>query len=101
LVAFTARTVSKLTGLSERQLHHWDRTGFFVPSNADPERRRPQSRIYSFDDVVGLRTIAKLREQGVSFPELKKARAFFAAHHNRDWAQRRFYVVGNRVFFSE
>lgn len=101
LIAFTARTVSKLTGLSVRQLHHWDRTSFFVPTHADPKRRRPQSRIYSFEDVVGLRTIATLREQGVSFSELKKVRRFFTSHHNRDWAERRFYVVGNRVFFSE
>lgn len=101
LTAFTSDTVSRLTGLSVRQLHHWDRTNFFVPTFADPERRRPQSRVYSFDDVVGLRTIADLRRQGVSFPELKKVRRFFDSDHNRDWASRRFWVVGNRVFFSE
>jgi uncharacterized protein (DUF433 family) len=100
LIAFTADTVAPLTGLSVRQLHRWDRTGFFVPSFADPNRRRPHSRVYSFADVVGLRTIARLRQQGVSFPDLKKVRTFFALDTNEDWANRRFYVVGNHVFFT-
>lgn len=100
LIAFTADTVAHLTGLSVRQLHRWDRTGFFVPSFADPDRRRPHSRVYSFADVVGLRTVARLRQQGVSFPDLKKVRTFFSSGANEGWANRRFYVVGNRVFFS-
>lgn len=100
LIAFTADTVARLTGLSIRQLHRWDRSGFFVPSFADPQRRRPHSRIYSFVDVVALCTIAKLRAEGVSFPDLRKVRRFFASGSNEDWAKRQFYVVGKRVFFS-
>lgn len=80
LTAFTTDTVSRITGSSVRQLQRWDRTGFSVPSFADPQRRRPYSRVYSFEDLVGLRTIAKLREQGVSLPALKRVRAFFTTH---------------------
>jgi uncharacterized protein (DUF433 family) len=100
LIAFTADTVSKLTGLTVRQLQHWDRVGFFTPSLADPERRRPHSRIYSFQDVVSLRTIARLRERGVSFHEMRKVGEFFDANPGADWANRRFFVVGKRVFFT-
>ncbi len=100
LIAFTTDTVSRLTGLSVPQLHRWDRTRFFIPTFADPQRRRPHSRIYSYADVVGLRTIAMLRRQGVSFPELKKVRGFFESNTNEDWANRRFFVVGRRVFFT-
>lgn len=100
LIVFTADTVARLTGLSVRQLQRWDRTGFFTPSLADPHRRRPHSRVYSFEDVVGLRTIATLRAEGVSFPELKKVRALFAPGANRGWSSRRFYVVGKHVFFT-
>lgn len=100
LIAFTTDTVARLTGLTVRQLHGWDRSGFFVPSFADPQRRRPHSRVYSFADVVGLRTIARLREHGVSFPDLKRVREFFASGTDDAWASRRFYVVGKRVFFT-
>lgn len=103
LIAFTPDTVSRLTGLSISQLQRWDRSGFFIPTFADPHRRRPSSRVYSYADVVGLRTIAKLREQGASFHSLKKVREFFSSQdgeRNEDWASRRFWVVGNQVFFA-
>jgi uncharacterized protein (DUF433 family) len=100
LIAFTADNVARLTKLSVRQIHYWDRTGFFTPSLADEKRRRPYSRIYSFPDVVGLRAIAQLRAAGVSLQELRKVRALFALGANQDWANRRFYVIGKRVFFT-
>jgi uncharacterized protein (DUF433 family) len=100
LSAFTTETVSRLTDLSIRQLQHWNRTGFFSPAFADPNTRRPHSRVYSFQDVVGLRTIAKLREAGVSLQELKKVRALFAPGQSDQWANRTFYTVGRRVFFT-
>lgn len=100
LIAFTSDTVARLTGLSVRQLHYWDRQGFFRPSLADPNRRRPHSRVYSFNDVVGLRTIAQLLDQGATWPNLKNVRAFFASSTNADWANRSFSVVDGKVYFS-
>jgi uncharacterized protein (DUF433 family) len=103
LIAFTSDTVSRLTGLTVRQLHHWDRTRFFVPSFADPYRRRPHRRVYSFVDLVGLRTIADLRARGVSWPDLKRVRSYFREHgraSNTDWTERRFFVVGRNVYFT-
>ena len=61
--AFTSGHVSALTGLSDRQLREWDNRGLFQPAYAEDDRRRPYSRVYSFRDVVGLRTIALLRKQ--------------------------------------
>jgi DNA-binding transcriptional MerR regulator len=100
LSAFTTETVSRLTNLSIRQLHYWDRIGFFSPAFADPNTRRPHSRVYSFQDVVGLRMIAKLREAGVSLQELKKVRALFSPGQKNEWSDRTFYTVGRRVFFT-
>lgn len=100
LTAFTSETVSHLTNLSIRQLHYWDQTGFFTPSFADSNTKRPHSRIYSFQDVVGLRAIAKLRDAGVTLQELRKVRSLFQPGVTKDWATRKFYTVGGRVFFS-
>ena len=60
--AFSAENVSRLTGLSMSQLIDWDRIGFFRPEHASENRREAYSRIYSFQDVVGLRTLAVLRK---------------------------------------
>ncbi|HQY29724.1 MAG TPA: DUF433 domain-containing protein [Thermomicrobiales bacterium] len=102
LTAFTSDAAARLTGLSIRQLHHWDRTGFFNPTYADVNRRRPHSRVYSFVDLVGLRTIAELLRRKVTWPDLKQVRTFFGNQtgRNSDWAKRSFYVVGRRVYFT-
>ncbi|HET8523695.1 MAG TPA: DUF433 domain-containing protein [Thermomicrobiales bacterium] len=100
LSAFTIETAARLTGLSVHQLRRWDQTDFFVPSLADPNRQRPFSRIYSLQDIVGLRTIAKLIERGVSHYDLKRVRDWFGDCANEEWGRRRFYLVGTRVFFS-
>src|ERR1039458_5222204 len=62
LRAFSANHVVRLTGLSHTQLRYWDDTGFFRPRYALENRRSPFSRVYSFQDVVGLRTLNHLRK---------------------------------------
>ena len=59
--AFSADQVVKLTNLTIRQLAYWDNLGFFMPQYAADDRRSPYSRIYSFKDVVGLRTLSVLK----------------------------------------
>lgn len=44
---FRTSEVAKLTGLTLRQLDHWDRTGLFRPSLAQAEGRG-SARFYSF-----------------------------------------------------
>lgn len=101
LLAFTADQAACLTGLSNRQLRYWAVTGFFKPSFMD-ERQRPYGRIYSFRDVVGLRTLAMLRrEHNIPLQELRKVGSWLDQHYDAPWAELRFYVAGRRVFFSD
>jgi DNA-binding transcriptional MerR regulator len=64
LLAFTVEQASRVTGVSERRIRYWDRTGVLSPSLArDTDRKHAYSRIYSFRDVVGLKTLGQLRDQ--------------------------------------
>lgn len=102
MLAFTADQVTRLTGLSERQLRDWEKTGFFNPQYGDEEPRRPYSRLFSFQDVVGLRTIALLRNRyHIPLQELKKVGRWLSEHHDTPWASLRFYVGGRRVYFDD
>lgn len=102
LVAFSADQVCRLSGLSMRQLGYWDRIGFFSPQYTDEDRRKAFSRIYSFRDVVGLRTLSVLRNKhGVSLQELKKVGAWLQQRYNDPWASLKFYVSARRVFFED
>jgi DNA-binding transcriptional MerR regulator len=102
LLAFSAEQVCKLTGLSMRQLSYWDRIGFFSPQYADENRRRAYSRIYSFRDVVGLRSLALLRNKhGVSLQELKKVGRWLKERYHDPWSTLKFYVSARRVYFKD
>src|SRR5262249_52771962 len=85
--AFSADHVIRLTGLTMGQLTYWDRTGFFKPQYGADERRSPYSRIYSFSDVVGLRTLSVLKKKfGVSLPHLRQVAGKLSAYSKTPWA---------------
>jgi uncharacterized protein (DUF433 family) len=102
LVAFTADHVARLTGLSKRQLGYWDKTEFFAPTLIDEFQRRAFGRIYSFRDVVGLRTIAILRNQHkIALQELRRVGAWLHREHETSWSSLRFGLIGRRVVFTD
>lgn len=101
ILAFTVDQASRLTGLTDRQLRYWDDTGFFTPTYSDA-KRRAYGRIYSFRDVVGLRTLAMLRNKyRVPLQELRKIGAWLKQNYEAPWASLRFYVAGREVFFDD
>ncbi|MBX6341301.1 MAG: DUF433 domain-containing protein [Thermomicrobiaceae bacterium] len=101
ILAFTLDQTARLTGLSHRQLRYWDDTGFFHPSYAD-DHGVPFGRVYSFRDVVALRTIALLRRKyGVSLQELRKLGAWLDEHYDEPWSSLRFYISGRQIFFED
>lgn len=102
LVAFTADHVCRLTGLSRRQLRYWDRTEFFSPTLIDDHERRAFGRIYSFRDVVGLRTISILRNQHrIPLQELRRVGAWLKERHDTPWSSLRFALHGRHVVFFD
>lgn len=102
IIAFSAEQVERLTGLTKARLLYWDRTGFFAPTYADDNRRLPYSRIYSFRDVVGLRTLYKLTEEfHVSLQHLRKVAEKLSHLSNNLWSSRVLYVLDKKVVFDE
>ena len=102
LRAFSADHVVKLTGLSERQLRYWDKTDFFSPEYAHENRRSPFSRVYSFRDLVGLRTLSLLRkEHNVPLRRLRTAAEKLSDLSDSVWAELVIYVFNRDVYFKE
>lgn len=99
--AFTEEHVERLTGLSRRQLRHWDRTGFFVPSLAYEDRSQPYSRLYSFRDLVSLKILNALRNEAkVPLPHLREVKEKLAHLGEGAWARTTLYVLNRRVVFE-
>jgi len=100
--AFSADQVVRLTGLTPRQLGYWDRIGFFKPQYAEQGSRSPYSRIYSFKDVVGLRTISILRgKHNVGLPHLKEVAQELSQYSTTPWADIQLKVWKGKVQFDE
>ena len=102
LRAFSEDSVKRLTGLTTSQLRYWDRTGFFAPEFADENRSLAYSKLYSFRDIVALRTLSVLRNQfSVPLQHLRKV-AQKLSHLGYDlWTNTTLYVLNKKVIFHE
>lgn len=69
-MSFPVDLTAALSGATRHQLYRWRRTGLLVPEGSPT---RPA--LYSFRDVVALRTVVRLRSE----TSLQKIRAAFAA----------------------
>lgn len=100
--AFTEEQVGRLTNLSAAQLRYWDRTGFFSPDYAAGSRRSPFSRIYSFKNVVALRTLRMLRkEHNVPLQHLRKVAEELSDLAGELWTRTTLYVLNRRVIVQD
>jgi uncharacterized protein (DUF433 family)/DNA-binding transcriptional MerR regulator len=102
VAAFSEANVERLTGPTSAQLRYWDRIGFFAPAYADEDRRRPFSGIYSFKDVVGLRTLGLLRRQhDISLQHLRQVAGTLSHLKDDLWTRTTLYVLNRRVIVHE
>jgi DNA-binding transcriptional MerR regulator len=75
---FSTGQVVRLTGVSFRQLDHWAWTGFLPPTGGEGpytpgSSTQRQARLYTFQDLVRIRTVGELRRQGVPLQVIRKA----------------------------
>ncbi|HTY40308.1 MAG TPA: MerR family transcriptional regulator [Thermoanaerobaculia bacterium] len=98
--SFSTAEAARLTGLSARQLDHWDRKGFLRPS-LEKAAGYGSARRYSFADVVRLRVAARLRANGVGLARIRKcAEAMARLDPEADLGRARLLVVGSSVLWA-
>ncbi len=100
--AFSADNVIRLTGLTKNQLSYWDKLDFFSPQYASDNRKSPYSRVYSFRDVVGLRTLSLLRNKHkISFQKLRTFAEDLAIYDSSLWATSQVYLLGKELYVGQ
>ena len=98
--SFSTAEVARLTGLTARQLDHWDRKGFLRPS-LEKASGYGSTRRYSFADVVRLRVAARLRASGVGLARIRRcAEALARLDPSADLGRARLMVVGTSVLWA-
>lgn len=102
LYAFSVEHAARVTGLSKDRLARWDREKFFSPEYADEEDRgNPYSRVYSFIDLVGLRTLAILADKHhISLGELRETYPELAKSVEYPWADKPLAVWKRKVVWD-
>jgi len=73
LDGFTAAQACELTGCTPHQLRYWDKVGLVEPSIQTTDGRPGRRRIYSFRDLVGLRVVKSLLDNGLSIQRVRRA----------------------------
>ncbi len=71
-IAFNTNFVSSLTGASVAQLNAWDKKDLVSPSILKSSGRG-SVRLYSFKDIIEVKTVLYLRTNNISIPKIKLA----------------------------
>lgn len=102
LLAYTTDHVRRLAGLSTRTLQYWEETDIFHPSYVDDAPHRPYRRLYTFQDIVSLRTLADLRRvHKVELDELRRVGRYLRNHYDHPWSEVKFKIAGRHVVFDD
>ena len=78
---FTSRDITRLTGITARQLQWWDERGLVVPS------RDGHRRVYSFEDLTEVAVICELRRKGFSLQRMRKVVRFLQKEFSKRLAE--------------
>jgi DNA-binding transcriptional MerR regulator len=70
---FTSHQATRLTGCTPRQLRYWDQIGLVVPSVQQTGGRPGVPRMYSFRDLVALRVVKSLLDNGMSLQRVRRS----------------------------
>jgi DNA-binding transcriptional MerR regulator len=100
-LGFSTAQAARLTGLTARQLDHWDRKGFLKPS-LERARGYGSTRRYSFGDIVRLRVAARLRAAGVGLARIQRCAEALERIGGEDGGLGgvRLLVTGSRVLWA-
>jgi predicted RNase H-like HicB family nuclease len=96
---FGKKAVIALTGVSGRQVEHWATTGVVRPSI--PAAGKGTRRGYLFKDLVALRVGKRLKDEGISLQQIRKALAYLRKNFpekKEPLAELRFLTDGKELF---
>jgi DNA-binding transcriptional MerR regulator len=89
--------VSKIVGITYRQLDYWARTGLVVPT-LRVARGSGSQRLYSFKDVLVLKVVKGLLDAGVSLQNIRVAVEHLRARGIEDLATVTLFSDGTTVY---
>ena len=71
--AFTSKQACYLTGCTSHQLRYWDKVKLVSPSIQSSHGKPGVPKLYSFRDIVSLKVIKTLLDNGMSIQRVRRA----------------------------
>jgi len=91
---FRSPQVCKVVGITYRQLDYWDRSGLLGPSLQVASGSGTQ-RLYTFQDVVTLRVIKRLKDAGTSLHKIRSAFEQLEEQVGEGWRESDITLLSN------
>ena len=97
---FTARQACQLTNCTPHQLRYWDSVGLVQPSIQGTGGRPGVRRLYSFRDLVALRVVRGLLDNGMSVQRVRRAWSYLRRHgdFDRELSEVNLVTDGRSIF---
>jgi len=100
LEGFTSQQACRLTACTPHQLRYWDRVGLVEPSIQGTGGRPGRRRLYAFRDLVALRVVRSLLDNGMSVQRVRRAWDYLrrTADMDRHLAEVKLVTDGQSIF---
>lgn len=95
--SFGGPETAKVVGITYRQLDHWARKGLVTPS-VTPARGSGSQRRYSYQDLLELKVVKRLRDAGLSLQRIERAFRYIREHLSERAAELRIFSDGTNVY---
>ncbi len=94
---FTIDQTVTLCGCTKKQLRYWRETGLVQPTGGSPGSSRP---LYNFQDLVELKTIKRMLEEGISLQKIRKTLDYLsnASQIRRPLSECKLITDGSSIF---
>ena len=97
---FTAQQATALTRCTPHQLRYWDKVGLVTPTLQRTGGRPGRRRLYAFRDLVALRVVKSLLDNGMSVQRVRRAWDYLrrTADMDKHLAEVRLITDGVSIF---
>ena len=82
--AFTSKQACYLSGCTSHQLRYWDKVKLVSPSIQSSFGKPGVPKLYSFRDIVSLKVIKTLLDNGMSIQRVRRAWKYLTKNGNLD-----------------
>ena len=95
---FSGPRTAKIVDISYRQLDHWDTENVVGPSISQADGSGSRRR-YSYEDLLELRVVKRLRDAGVSLDKIRSIFDYIRRDLAEEVASARLVIEGSNVVF--